>query len=121
MLNPDKNRNMKAISTPILFLFLLSGSAFAGSAKWKPHPHIPYWSEAASWDPQTVPNGSNDIATFGLTYRETVHLIYSATVNSIVFTPEATTAYSIDLDQGDLTITGAGITNNSGNTVTFWP
>ena len=113
------NGSPQIVLAAVCFGFIAILSAEAGSATWKPHPHIPYWNQTASWDPETVPNGPNDIATFALSFRLNVSVTSSESVNGIVFTPDAS-VYEIIVYQ-DLTLSGAGITNDSGITQTFRP
>jgi len=69
----------------------------------------------------TVPNRPSDTATFGAS--NTTHITISADteVNGIVFTANATNSYQIDVaatsvdSEVTLTISGSGITNNSGS------
>src|SRR3954468_13761930 len=79
---------------PVFFLiFLTSQVARAGSAKWNLNPTSDNWNRAANWTPATVPNGPNDVATFGLSYSHEVNLSEPSgglgEVNTIVFTPNA--------------------------------
>src|SRR5439155_25305608 len=106
----------------VLLLFLLSagGTAFAGSATWNLSPTSGNWETATNWTPATVPNGPDDTATFGVS--DTTSVSVSAgddiEVNGIVFNPGAspftfTVLSNYSYDQ-ILTISGVGITNNSG-------
>ena len=63
----------------------------------------------------TVPNGPADIATFDLSNTTNVSISASTEVNGIVFTAAATNPYFIAIHDG-LTLSGTGITNNSGIT-----
>ena len=68
----------------------------------------------------TVPNGPGDIATFGLSNTTNVSISATTEVNGIVFTAAATNPYSITVGNGStLTLSGTGITNNSGGAQTF--
>src|SRR5438874_2189619 len=109
------------INTPIAFLFFVSSQLiYAGSATWNLSPTSGDWNTAANWTPATVPNGSNDIATFALSNTTAVSLSASVTVNSIVFNSGAS-AFTISPapTSTKLTVSGAGITNNSGTTENF--
>jgi hypothetical protein len=67
-----------------------------------------------------VPNGPADIATFGLSNTTGVSISANTEVNGIIFTPAATNPYGITAGPGlTLTISGVGITNNSGMTQNF--
>lgn len=94
-------------------MFILTGFAYAGSAQWNLSPTSGDWNIAANWTPMTVPNGSADIATFDLSNTTNVSISASTEVNGIVFTAAATNPYFIAIHNG-LTLSGTGITNNSG-------
>src|SRR5207237_5798042 len=71
-----------------------------------------------------IPNGPADIATFGLSNTTDVSISEDTEVNSIIFTPAATNPYTITeaiscCSGFTLTLSGAGIINNSGITQTF--
>jgi len=96
-------------------LFFVSAAAYAGSAQWDLNPTSGDWNTAANWTPMTVPNGPTDIATFGLSNTTDVSISANTEVNAIIFTPAATNPYSIEVSSGlTLTLSGTGITNNSG-------
>src|SRR6267378_4045728 len=62
-----------------------------------------------------VPNGPADIATFDLSNTTDVCISANTEVNGITFTSAATNPYTITASPGlTLTISGAGIANNSG-------
>jgi autotransporter-associated beta strand protein len=99
------------------FLFSAVSTILAGSATWDLNATSGDWNTAANWTPMTVPNGQADIATFGLSNTTNVSISASTEVNEIVFTAAATNPYFIDIRGDDgLTLTGTGITNNSGIT-----
>src|SRR5262245_13741688 len=89
-------------------------TAFAGSATWLASPPTGDWNTATNWSPATVPNGPADVATFGSTDQIFVALSANTEVGGIVFNP-ATYPYSIRSNGFTLTISGAGMVNNSGN------
>jgi hypothetical protein len=98
-----------SVSAPIV--------AHASSATWDLNPGSGDWNTAANWTPVGVPNGPADIATFGLSNTTDVSISANTEVNEIVFTAAATNPYTITASPGlTLTISGAGITNNSGRT-----
>ena len=69
----------------------------------------------------TIPNGTADIATFGVSSSTAVSISAKIEVASIVFNP-GSSAYTIttpDQPPNYLTISGAGIVNNSGVTQTI--
>jgi len=41
-------------------------AVYADSATWNANPVDNDWNNPANWTPNTVPNGPNDIATFGV-------------------------------------------------------
>jgi hypothetical protein len=105
-------------------MFLLSAIAHAGNAQWDLNPGSGDWNTAANWTPMTVPNGSSDTATFGLSSLTNVSTSANTEVSGITFTAAATNSYTITARAGGalgavLTISGAGITNNSGTTQYF--
>ena len=96
-------------------MFLLSVIAQAGSATWDLNPASGDWNTAANWTPMAVPNGSPDTATFALSNTTNVSISANTVVNGITFNSAATNAYGIIVSSGfTLTLSGSGITNNSG-------
>ena len=90
----------------------------AGSASWNLNPTSDDWSTAANWTPNTVPNGPDDIATFGVSNQTAVTVsTFGTEVNEVIFNPGAS-AFTIT-DDSSLTVSGTGITNNSGITQNF--
>jgi autotransporter-associated beta strand protein len=101
-----------------MFLLLLSitSSTFAGSATWKANPTSGDWNTAANWTPPTVPNGQSDTATFAVSNTTGVSLSANTEVNGIVFNAGASAFTITATPTFKLTISGVGITNNSGMT-----
>ena len=101
-------------------LALFSSPVFAGSAQWQPPiPGIGDWNTAGNWNPATVPNAAADVATFATSAITGVSLSADTEVNGIVFNSGAS-AFTITVSPGFvLTVSGAGITNNSGITQNF--
>jgi autotransporter-associated beta strand protein len=96
--------------------------AHAGSATWGLNPGSGDWNTADNWTPIGVPNGPADIATFGLSDTTDISFSAGTEVNGITFTSAATNPYTITISLGfftPLTISGVGITNNSGTTQHF--
>ena len=94
-------------------------AAEAGSATWLQDPPSDKWNSAANWMPNTIPNGVNDIATFSVSNQTGVAMTADATVNSVIFQPGAS-AFTITTNtDSTLTVSGAGIENDSGLTQTF--
>ncbi len=101
-------------------MFLLPTGVYAISAQWDLDPISGDWNTAANWTPMGVPNGPADTATFGLSNTIDVSISADTEVNGIIFTSAATNPYNITATPGlTLTISGAGITNNSGTTQNF--
>jgi len=104
------------------FILMLSiETSQAASATWKTSPSSRDWNTAANWTPTTVPNGPPDTATFATSSRTSVSLSANTEVNSIVFNSGAS-PFTITVPVPNylaLTISGAGITNNSGTTQNF--
>jgi autotransporter-associated beta strand protein len=105
----------------LLFLISAGSTAFAGSASWLSSPPTNNWNDPNDWSPATVPNGSADTATFGHSLTANISLSANTEVNGITFASAMfPSAYTITASpQTTLTISGPGITNNSGTTQTF--
>jgi hypothetical protein len=96
-------------------MFLLPSVTYALSAQWDLDPVSGDWNTAANWTPMAVPNGPADTATFALSNTTDVSISANTEVNGIMFTPAATNPYTITASPGlTLTISGVGVTNNSG-------
>ena len=94
-------------------------SAVGGSATWNVNPGSGDWNTASNWSPATVPDGASDIATFNLSNTTVLAPSLSTEVSGIVFAAGAS-AYVLTVnDETTLTVSGAGITNNSGNSETI--
>jgi autotransporter-associated beta strand protein len=101
-------------------MFPLPAFVYAISTQWDLDPISGDWNTAANWTPMGVPNGPADIATFGLSNTTDVSISADTEVNGITFTSAATNPYTITASLGlTLTISGVGITNNSGVTQNF--
>ena len=96
-------------------MFLIPTVTYAISAQWDLDPISGDWNTADNWTPMGVPNGPADIATFDLSNTTDVSISANTEVNGITFTSAATNPYTITANPGlTLTISGAGIANNSG-------
>lgn len=97
-------------------------AAHADSATWNPRPTSNDWNTAANWTPARVPNGPTDVAMFARSSISRLRFSDAMTeVAEIVFNPGAN-SFKITADSRlaqtsvTLTISGRGITNNSGVT-----
>ena len=103
-----------SIAVLCLTLFLSSGPANAGSATWNLNPTSGDWNTANNWTPATVPNSPADTATFASSNTTAVSISAFTEVTSIVFNAGAS-AFTVTANPTlRLTISGAGIVNNSG-------
>ena len=93
--------------------------SLASSATWSQNPSSDDWNTATNWIPNTVPNASSDIATFGPS-NVTNLFIDSAVVNldSAVFSNGAP-PFTVTIEIYNLVFYGAGIVNNSGVVQSF--
>ena len=99
----------------LLFILFIQ-TADAGSASWTAAPSVfNLWTDVNNWTPATVPNGPDDIATFpATTSLSTLPEINSSIeLNSLIFDPGCPDFFTIEID-GLLTMSGAGVINNSG-------
>ncbi len=104
----------------VIISVLVPTFANAGSATWDLNPGSGDWNTATNWTPMTVPNGTGDTATFDFSNTTGVSLSTNTEVNGITFTAAATNPYAITaVPNLTLTLSGAGITNNSGITQNF--
>jgi Passenger-associated-transport-repeat len=104
-----------------LILMLFIQASQAGSATWKHNPHSGDWNTKTNWRPATVPNGLADTAFFDLSNTTGLSISANTEVNGIVFDSNAGfNPFTITASPGfTLTISGVGITNNSGSTQNF--
>ena len=98
----------------LTLLLSTASSSFAGSATWLANPASMDWNTAANWTPGGPPNGPSDTATFDVSTITGVSILADTEVSGIVFDAGAS-AFTIAVPLArTLTISGAGITNNSG-------
>src|SRR4029453_2872077 len=95
-----------------------ASSSFAGSATWLASPANTDWNSAANWTAGGPPNGSTNTATFATSNIRRPVISQTTEVNGIVFNPGAS-AFTISSPFFSFTISGVGITNNSGITQNF--
>ena len=111
--------NKTTASLLITGILVFANRSYADSATWSASTKSNIWNKAANWVPATVPNGPADTATFDVS--STTDLTFSALteVNGINFDAGAS-AYTFEvIPPVTLTISGAGIVNNSGTTQNF--
>ncbi|MBA3960695.1 MAG: autotransporter-associated beta strand repeat-containing protein [Chthoniobacterales bacterium] len=115
---------MSKFNSALLVTWLLIGTcplSRAGSATWKSNAASGDWNTATNWTPNTVPNGPGDTATFAVSQHTAISISANVEVSNIVFGAGAS-AYTIAPSPGVvLTLSGPGITNNSGITQNFVP
>ena len=110
-----KTKLLILLSLTLPFAF----DAQAGSATWNLSPTTGDWNTATNWDPNTVPNGPSDVATFAASNQNRVSFSDVTEVDSIVFNPGARSFTITNAPFHEVTISGAGIVNNSGITQHF--
>ena len=107
-------------SMAALLLYLLSPDpVYAGSSAWSPNPTSNDWNTAANWMPTTVPQRPGDTTTFAVSNTTEIALSLFATVDSVVFEPNASSYTITAAEQLFFTVSGTGIVNNSGITQKF--
>ena len=104
----------------VVLISFVATAAFAGSATWRANPSSGNWNAAASWTPATIPNGAADTATFVFSNITRVFFAADTEVNGIVFNAGASPFTFIN-QAPTVTISGKGITNNSGIVQNFTP
>src|SRR5216117_800474 len=100
----------------LTLLLSTASSSFAGSATWKANAANAEWFNVNNWVQGTIPNASGDTATFASSNRTSIDIAFNVEVNGIVFNPGAS-AFTIATNPAAvpvITISGVGITNNSG-------
>src|SRR5262249_44030050 len=101
------------------FLFLIHSTLYPGSATWSANPITSHWNTVDNWPPATIPNGPDDQATFGATSTKSLSLSADVEVNTIQFDPGARPYFLTIAARTSMTISGAGIVNNSGASQTI--
>jgi autotransporter-associated beta strand protein len=101
-----------------LLLLAVQRLSLAGSATWSSNPASGDWNIATNWMPNTVPNGTSDVATFAASdVTDVINTDAAIDLDSMVFNPGSpqytiTSFYNIALD-------GTGIVNDSGRIQSF--
>jgi hypothetical protein len=112
-------RTFLMASATLLLLLSAPSTTFAGSATWLSVPATSDWNTAGNWTTGGPPNGPADTAAFATSTKTAVSISANTEVNGIVFNAAAS-AFTITANTPlTLTISGTGITNNSGITQNF--
>jgi len=101
----------------LTFLLSTASSSFAGSATWKANAANAEWFNANNWVQGTIPNAPGDTATFASSNRTNIDIFaFDMELNGIVFNPGASsfTIATNPTAHPTITISGVGITNDSG-------
>src|SRR2546428_3037618 len=105
---------LPSAATILTLLFSTASTTFAGSATWLSAPATSDWNTAGNWTAGGPPNGPADTATFATSTQKAVSISANTEANGIVFNAAAS-AFTITANPTlTLTISGVGITNNSG-------
>ena len=103
----------------VLPLFCAALPAAGGSATWLQNAPNSNWNNASNWTAGGPPTGTMETATFGVSSQDGTLFTANTEVNGITFTPGAS-VYTITANLTfTLTLSGVGITNNSGTTQSF--
>jgi autotransporter-associated beta strand protein len=104
-----------------MLMFFSGALVFAGSGTWATSPASGDWNSAPNWSSMSVPNGPSDTAIFDSSSVPGVSISANTEVNGIVFSPLAQlTPFTITASPTrTLTVSGVGVTNNSGVTQNF--
>jgi hypothetical protein len=100
----------------VLLMLLRVSFTHAGSATWEFHPRNNSWNQTFNWTPETVPDGPADVATFDASSKRIISqdTFNAIELSEIVFTPSASAFTIQTATNAPFTISGTGITNNSG-------
>jgi autotransporter-associated beta strand protein len=91
-------------------------AVYADSATWSSNPTSGDWNTATNWMPPTVPHGTHDIATFGVSTVTEITQSTTTPLGGIQFEPGAS-SYNINVLTGNsFSLYDAGVTNQSGVT-----
>lgn len=113
--------SIRQLKVPVLLAVFLLGRVAAsegGSATWSFKPGSSNWTTPNNWVPTVVPNGPGDIATFPLSRTLLVTLATPVEVDSVVFDSTVKNPYSLYVP--GLSLSGAGVINNSATMSAFW-
>ncbi len=104
------------LSAAAILAVLLSTASrtFADSATWQATPATGDWNTATNWTAGGPPNGPSDMAFFATSNTTAVSLSANTEVNGTVFNSGGSAFTITASPMFTLTISGVGITNNSG-------
>jgi hypothetical protein len=114
-------RGTYLLTTAAAVALLAAMPAYAQDATWSQTPGSGDFNTAANWNPPTVPTGTAFFGTSNTT-SITFQPFTTTSVGTLQFNPDAP-AYSFATSPGiftSISITGAGIVNNSSNAPTFF-
>jgi len=101
------------ICTLVLGLLLLGIVLPASAQTWLANPASGDWNTAGNWTAGGPPDGASATATFDQSGTTAISISAPTQVDSVIFNPDAS-EYTITANPGSsLTISGAGIINNS--------
>jgi hypothetical protein len=104
---------MKPLAFLLFALFLVTSEfAYAGSATWNLNPTSGDWNTPTNWTPVTVPDGADDTASLEASNVTDISQATVIRLAGVTFNPGAS-AFTITSTR-TLTISGIGLTNNSG-------
>lgn len=118
----NESKTIKNIIADLIAAFALllaTEVTHAGSATWNLNPTDGNWNNPANWTPPTVPNGPADTATFGVSNTTDLSLATNTEVNGLMFNPGASAFTITASPMFTFTISGVGVTNNSGTAQNF--
>jgi autotransporter-associated beta strand protein len=107
------SHRLRFLSAAALLFLAAERPSLAGSATWSSNPTSGDWNTAANWIPQTVPNSTTDVATFGPS--NVTDVINSDTIvnlDSLIFS-SGSSQYTITA-MDNIAFYGTGIVNSSG-------
>src|SRR5438552_1023378 len=111
-MNTPFNRLRFIVAAALLFL-AAQRLSLAGSATWATNPTSGDWNSAANWTPNTVPNGTSDVATFGASnVTNVINSDVIVSLDSLVFNSSASQYTITAMD--NIALLGTGIVNGSG-------
>jgi autotransporter-associated beta strand protein len=107
----------RLLATSVAAVVLGASSAQAQDATWRAAPLTGTFNNPLNWTPVVVPQGT---ATFGASTITGLTFLVPSTIGGFTFNAGAP-AYSFNIPVvGSIFVTGAGITNNSSNSPSFF-